>query len=425
MTQSEEQAGVGRGGIPRVAFFPDTYDEIDGVANTARQFVAFARRRSLPFLTVCGGEQNGVEEERGRKRIILRRSRFGFPIDKKHAFDLAFWRHYPMVEAELRSFGPDIVHVTGPSDVGQLGALLAHKLRVPLVASWHTNLHEYAERRAASLLGWLPIPVQTKLGRTIRQLSLRTLLRFYKIARLRFAPNQELIDLLEQDTGKPCYPMERGVDTVLFDPARRKRSDRRFVIGYVGRLTIEKNVRFLADLERALLGAGATNIRFSIVGQGAELPWLQAEMRHADFPGVLRGGALGEAYANMDVFVFPSRTDTYGNVVLEALASGVPAIVTSSGGPRFIVRAGETGFVADDLGAVVGHVQSLMASAELLTRMRGAAREQALTASWDAVFEFVYARYDQCLQDWAAGKDVGLATPTVSPAPPRSHQISW
>src|SRR5215470_9374797 len=93
--------------IPRVAFFPDTYHEIDGVANTARQFVAFARRKGLPFLTICGGEENQIEEKNGQKRIVLRRGPIGFPVDKRHNFDLGFWRHYSFVEDELHGFGPD------------------------------------------------------------------------------------------------------------------------------------------------------------------------------------------------------------------------------------------------------------------------------------------------------------------------------
>jgi glycosyltransferase involved in cell wall biosynthesis len=244
-------------------------------------------------------------------------------------------------------------------------------------------------------------------------------MRFYKIPRLLFAPNQELIDLLEQGTGKPCYRMERGVDTVLFDPQRRNRGDDDLMIGYVGRLTTEKNVHFLADLEKALLAAGATDFHFSIVGQGAELPRLKAEMRYADFPGVLRGLQLAQAYANMDVLVFPSRTDTYGNVVLEALASGVPAIVTSSGGPRFLVHPGETGFVADDVERVVSHVRTLMGNPELLANMRVAARERALKASWNTVFELVYARYGQWLRDWPSEKNA--ATQPLATAAHRSN----
>jgi phosphatidylinositol alpha 1,6-mannosyltransferase len=383
---------------PRVAFFPDTYFEVDGVANTARQFERFAVLQRLPFLTICGGEAESMEQEGALRRVVLRRGRFGFTLDKKHTFDLAFWRHYRRVEEEVRKFGPDIVHITGPSDVGQLAALVAHRLRVPLASSWHTNLHEYAGQRAASLLGWLPHSLRTSICRAAERGSLRALLRFYKIPHILFAPNQELIELLARGTGKACYPMQRGVDTTLFSPARRDRTNKMFVLGYVGRLTTEKNIRFLAELEKSLLQTGANNFRFMIVGQGAEEPWLKSQMQHADFPGVLHGEALARAYASMDVFVFPSRTDTYGNVVLEALASGVPAAVTDAGGPRFIVRHDETGFVAKDADEFVRSVQTLIAHPEQLREMRAAARKYALTASWDSVFESVYARYDQFLK---------------------------
>jgi phosphatidylinositol alpha 1,6-mannosyltransferase len=405
---------------PRVAFFPDTYQEIDGVANTSRQFEAFVLHNGLPFLTVCGGDQNSVEHDGTLTRLTFRRGPIGFPVDKKHTFDLLFWRHYRAVEEAVRKFNPDVLHITGPSDVGQLGALVAHRLRVPLAASWHTNLHEYAEQRTAALVRWLPGVLRTKLARAAGKSSLRALLRFYKIARLLFAPNQELIELLERGTGKACYPMQRGVNTTLFDPNHRDRTGDAFVLGYVGRLTSEKDVRFLANLEKALRESGMANFRFHVVGQGAEEPWLKANMHHADFLGVLKGEALARAYANMDVFVFPSRTDTYGNVVVEALASGLPAIVTDSGGPRFIVQSGETGFVAKDLQDFVSSVQRLAADPVRLQRMRTAARDYALSASWDRVFESVYARYDQYLKTAGARKSVEIAPRPFTPSP-HSH----
>ena len=388
----------------RVAFFPDAYDEIDGVANTSRQFEAFALRRDLPFLTVHGGTADGTQRTGSVVRITRRRGRFGFALDKKHDFDLAFWRYLTPVENAVREFDPDILHITGPSDVGQLGMAIAHRLRLPLAASWQTNVHEYAERRAAPLLSFLPKDLRTKLGHAIGQGSLKATLRFYRSAQILFAPNPELIELLEKGTGKPCYPMSRGVDTALFNPERRIREDDTFVIGYTGRLTVEKNIGFLADLEQSLIRSGLGNFRFLIVGQGAEEPWLRANMRRADFTGVLRGEALATAYANMDVFAFPSNTDTYGNVVLEALASGVPAVVTDSGGPKFIVRSGETGFVARDEQEFVACVAKLAAQPDLLQRLRVAARAFAMTATWDAVFDSVYAAYERNLKDWASAR---------------------
>ena len=112
---------------------------------------------------------------------------------------------------------------------------------------------------------------------------------------------------------------------------------------------------------------------------------------------MLRGAALAQAYANMDVLVFPSHTDTFGNVVLEALASGVPAVVTPDGGPKFIVRDGETGFVTDDEvcrggGGARAGIEGCWSGCGLR------AREYALGCSWDAVFERVYAGYETALR---------------------------
>jgi len=136
--------------------------------------------------------------------------------------------------------------------------------------------------------------------------------------------------------------------------------------------------------------------RFLIVGQGGDESMLREQLPEAEFAGVLRDEALAAAYADMDIFVFPSHTDTFGNVVLEALASGVPAVVTPDGGPKFIVKDGETGFVVGDEGFAAA-VARLVTDRALREAMRGAAREYALGCSWDAVFGRVYGAYEEML----------------------------
>ena len=382
---------------PRVAFFTCAYNEVDGVANTAHRFDEYARRRGLPLLTIHGGYESYCRTVGSVTSVEFKRGWASFRLDKKHDFDLNFWRHFQAAKAAVDDFHADLIHITGPSDVGMLGALVAHRLRIPLVASWHTNLHEYAGRRAAPLLGWLPRRWRPSALDKIEAISLRLLLRFHQIPRLLFAPNAELINLLEQGTGKPCLPMGRGVDLDLFAPQRRDRNSGPFTFGYVGRLTVEKNIHLFGRLEQALFAAGLRDFRFLIVGQGAEESWLRQHLRQADFAGVLRGEALARAYANMDVFVFPSETDTFGNVVLEALASGVPAVVTNAGGPKFIVQHGQTGFVAEDEPAFAQHMCWVMKNPGRCREMGRAARAFALSTSWDAVFDSVYAAYRSLL----------------------------
>ena len=382
---------------PRVAFFPCAFNEVDGMANTARHFAAYARRKGLPFLNVCGGFENRLRWEGSVVSVERKRGWPKFPLDKKHDFDLYFWRHLEKVKRIVKHFRPDVLHITGPSDVGMLGALIAHQLRIPLAASWHTNLHEYAERRAAPLLRLLPPGLRPGAGKAIQDASLRLLLRYYRIPRVLLAPNPELIALLERSTGKPCFPMGRGVNMDLFTPARRDRRDGPFIVGYVGRITVEKNILLLAEVEKELLDRGRQGFQFLIVGQGAAEPALRQALRTAVFTGILEGEALARAYANMDVLLFPSRTDTFGNVVLEALASGVPALVTDAGGPKFIVRHGQTGFVAGNAPEFVQRICWLQDHAAARQAMTLAARAQALGSSWENVFDGVYEVYRRLL----------------------------
>jgi glycosyltransferase involved in cell wall biosynthesis len=394
---------------PRVAYFPDSFHEINGVAHTSRHFEAFARRRGLPFLCVRAGDRTQAFIEDGSVWTLeLPRGFLSFALEKDLRFDPAFLRHIPLIGEVLERFQPDLIHITGPSEVGMLGAGLAYHLELPLAASWHTNVHEYAARRSEWFLRLLPPRQSRQTEQKIEDLAMVAAARFYSVARVLFAPNPELCELLERSTGRPCHLMPRGVDAELFHPDKRNRplEDRDQVLGFVGRLSIEKNVALLARVQEELEQMGHTSFRFLIVGHGAEEAWLRERLPRAEMPGVLRGEALSAAYANMDLFVFPSHTDTFGNVVLEALASGVPAIVTPDGGPRTIVRDGETGRIVrdEDFAAAVAGVLSDPAGH---AAMRRDARAYALTASWDSVFEGVYAAYETILdkrsEDAAAG----------------------
>jgi glycosyltransferase involved in cell wall biosynthesis len=386
---------------PRVAYFPDSFHEINGVAHTSRNFVAYAMRHNLPFLCVRAGTRPHPTEQRGSVRTLeLPRSEIAVGMEKDLAFDPLFWRHADTIEDELHRFQPDILHMTGPSELGMFAAYFAWKLQIPLVASWHTNVHEYAAKRIGWLTSLLPNEMVEATEHHVETGSLDITTRFYSFARVLFAPNTELCDMLAKATGRPCHLMQRGVDTEQFSPDHRTRPDRKpeepFVLGYVGRLSREKNVALLPLIERELREAGIS-ARFHIIGHGVDEEALRKELPDAEFSGVLRGLPLSQAYANMDLLVFPSHTDTFGNVVLEALASGVPAIVTPDGGPKFIVREAasgepETGVVTEDLGFSKA-IGEILRDPVRLAAMRSAARAYSLSCSWDTVFNRVYNAY--------------------------------
>lgn len=382
---------------PRIAFFTDSFHEVNGVALTSREFAGFAQRHGYPFFSVHAGPETKHWREGTFETFELANSKVVLGLEHDLSFDLLFLRHYQRMREKLIEFRPDVVHVTGPSHPGLLGLLLAHQMRVPIAASWHTNLHEFASRRLAKKTDWLHARPRLQLARLTERATLDITLQFYRVARILFAPNPELVDMLNARLNRPAYLMQRGIDTTLFSPERRSRTDGEFTIGFVGRLSPEKNVRLLAELEQALHAAGVLDCRFLIVGDGSEREWLMKNMKRVVMPGILRGAALWEAYANMDVFVFPSVTDTFGNVVLESMASGVPPIVTASGGPRYLVQPGVNGYVTDSMREIVRSVLHLRLSKSQRARMARDARTTALAYSWDNVFDRIYQRYEELI----------------------------
>jgi len=378
---------------PRVAFFTDTFSEINGVALTSRQLVAFAQRRCYPFLCVRGGDSTRQTHEGSAHHLELRRGPLSFNLDKGLRHDPLLWRFRGLVSRTLRDFRPDIIHVVSPGDASEIGVYLAKRMKLPLAISWHTNLHEFGAMRLDRTLSRIPSPLRRPIVQGSEKGILNIVLAFYRLGNVLFAPNDELVAMLKERTGRPAFLMKRGIDTELFTPARRTIRDGVLRLGYVGRITPEKSVRFLRHLETGLRAAGVPDFRFLIVGDGSERKWLRQNLHAADLPGILRGEPLADAYANMDLFVFPSRTDTFGNVVLEAFASGVPAVVTDAGGPKFIVRHGISGLVAASDDEFIGHTAELLRNAPRRLQMATAARAQAGQESWDAVFEKVYAGY--------------------------------
>jgi phosphatidylinositol alpha 1,6-mannosyltransferase len=390
--------------VPRVAYFPDSFHEVNGVAHTSRNFVDYAQRVGLPMLCVRAGRKTRLfGAVNGVRALELGRSPLSVRMEQDLSFDPLFFRYSELISRTVRAFRPDVIHITGPSELGIFGAYFAWQLGIPLAASWHTNVHEYAGRRMQWLSRHLG-PWGGDLERHVETGSLAVASRFYQLAKVLYAPNPELCALLERTTQRSCHLMQRGVDTDLFTPERRRRSaaDGKRVLGYVGRLSVEKNVALLPRIDQQLqhdreLAARGLTVRWLIVGHGAEEAMLRAaipaeRLVGGRLAGVLRGEELAVAYADMDLLVFPSHTDTFGNVVLEALASGVPAVVTPDGGPAHIVREGITGRIAPDEGFAQAIVE-MLSNPSAMEATRRCARQYALQCSWDAVFDNVVAAY--------------------------------
>ena len=340
--------------MPRIALFSDSFHETNSEVRTAMAVETCAKRRSIPLLSVRTGPETRLVHDGSIARLDLNRSSlFSFRRGHDARFDPTMWRHIGRVADAVGWFAPDVLHFTGPSDVGQLGALVGYRLGVPMVASCHTDPRDYTAR--------------------LRQL----LMRFYRTARVVLAPTREMAHVLEAGTGRPTVMMSRNVNTELFTPARRRGPNAIVNIGYVGRLSEDRNVRLLHAVVSALDAEGL-DARFTIVGDGTERQWLRQHLLRAEFTGVLRGDLLADTYAQMDVFTYPSEADTESNVVLEAMASGVPAVVMSSGSRRFVVDDGRSGILAEDAGTFVRGVRTLVKNRQRREAMGVAARTRAL-----------------------------------------------
>lgn len=368
------------------------------MAMTSKRLISFASGKGYPFLCIHAASKTGSSKEGSIEYLSLKRSPIAFPMDETLKYDPLFQRHNNRVVRKLMEFRPDIIHITGLNDVSITGAYLAWKLNLPLIGSWHTNLHEFAARRLTRMFRVLPDKAANGVTGLAERKILKGAMLYYKMPKVLLAPNQELVEILKEGTGRETYLMARGVDVKKFDPVKRTVSDGTIRLGFVGRLRAEKNVRLLKKIEDGLLKAGKEGkFKLLIVGEGNERDWLEKKLKHAEFTGFLEGEPLSEAYANMDIFIFPSETDAFGNVVQEANASGVPALVADKGGPKFLVKNDVNGFVCEKPEEFTARSLELMNDRQKLLEMKERSREFAFTRSWESVFESVYEAYRRCI----------------------------
>src|SRR5271170_2803859 len=222
---------------PRVALFCETFHEINGVALTARQLVAYAKRHHLPLLAIHGGKNPGFEEQGSVRRLELKRGWLSAGIESDLEYDFLFWRYHGKIREQLLAFKPDVIHITSPGELGQLGAYLSRSLKIPLVASWHTNFHQFAARRLQKALFFLPKKVSRPMVSWSQIQGLRVLLWFYGMASVTLAPTRTQVDWLEKKLKRPSFLMPRGVDNEQFNPKHRTVNDETLRLGFVGRIT--------------------------------------------------------------------------------------------------------------------------------------------------------------------------------------------
>jgi glycosyltransferase involved in cell wall biosynthesis len=282
----------------------------------------------------------------------------------------------------------DLVHVVAPGPAGLGAWLVARLLELPLVGSYHTELGSYAGLRSGQA--------------HVELLANYALGTFYGACDGVLSPSQATDQRIEQLGIEPMLigRWDRGVDLERFSPGLRGEGVLRGEIPvlYVGRLTKEKGLDLLAD---AFLVAHARDPRLhlNLVGGGPEEEALRERLGGAaSFHGWLYGSELPQAYASAEVFMFASQTDTYGQVINEAQASGVPVVAVGAGGPASLIEDGETGLLVEPtVEALAGGLEQLAGAPLLAERLRRAALHAVHGRTWEASMQRLAAGYDAAL----------------------------
>ena len=367
----------------RIALFTETFlPKVDGIVTRLKHTVEHLQR--LGDNVLIFSPEGGLTEYKGAR--IYGVSGLAFPLYPE--LKLALPR--PSIGEALEAFKPDLIHIVNPAVLGLAGLFYAKTSDIPLVASYHTHLPKYLEHYGWGMFEGLMWEL-IKAVHNQAQINLVT----------STAMQQELTD----HGVERVQVWQRGVDTELFRPelANTGMRDRLSqghpdapLLLYIGRLSAEKEIDRIKPVLEAIPGA-----RLALVGDGPYREELEKHFANTNtyFVGYLGGEALAAAYASADVFVFPSRTETLGLVLLEAMAAGCPVVAANSGGIPDIVTDGENGFLfapSDDAGAIAA-TQRLFARGAERELMRRNARIEAEKWGWNAATRQLQQFYGEVL----------------------------
>ncbi len=366
----------------RVAVIADGIGSMHGVTHTIEQI----RERGVP-----GYEVEVIGTDPGVDRRLPAATELEMPFYEGLSLGVP---GLPDLVETLAEGRYDLLHVTAPGPAGVAATLLSRATGLPLLASYHTELAAYAGMRSAD--GGIEAIARGALG------------AFYGVPGVVLSPSPAAdasLTGLGIDQAR-VRRWERGVDTQRFDPAkaRRERFPGEIKVLYAGRLTREKGLDLLAE---SFLRAHRADPRLHLLlaGGGPEEPELRERLGgHATFLGWLGGEDLAEAYASADAFLFASSTDTYGQVILEAAASGLPVVAVAEGGPAALVENRHTGLLCrPDADHLAGALLQLASSPQLRRKLGEAGAAAARGRSWERSLEQLAAGYGRLLEPGSAG----------------------
>lgn len=391
----------------RIALFTDTYlPQTNGVSRTLAQLVEYLSGQGHEVALVA--PKIGADARTPSDGVSLHLPLGGVPVP---VYPELLLTRFPFRSERraLERFDPEIVHCATESTVGWSGRRFALRTARPLVTSFHTNFPEYASGYGMGFLA---------------PLAWRLLRRFHAPALCTLCPSRTTLEeLLNRGFTPPLAVWSRGVDSKKFSPLHSSDETRRklapgagVILLYVGRLAPEKRLEILLQAFARVRTRASCKVALILVGDGP----MASRVRERSGEGVhltgyLTGEALASAYASADIFGFPSDTETFGNVVTEAMSSGLPVVGVDRGGVRDIIQDGTTGFLVSpgDPEAMAERLLELVESPELRRTMGRAARRNAEARSWPRILAGVEERYLDAIRS----ARIGVAEPSRTEAP--------
>lgn len=371
----------------RIAIFTGNYNNIsDGVSLTLNRLVAFLEKEGIEVVIFAPTTDKPAFQHNGRLVSVPSISlpgrpeyRITIPVSKE-------------AKIELENFDPDIVHIATPDLLGYRAMRWAKQNNKIVVASYHTHFTSYLKYYKLQFL---------------ESLGWKYFRWFYSQCLQLYVPSPSMLETLkEKNIESDLRIWARGVDSSLFSPDKRDEEWRRkngfkeddVVVLFVSRLVWEKNLNIYADTVKSV-AADYPQLKALVVGDGPAMDGLREILPGAVYTGFVTGEELAKAYASSDIFLFPSDTETFGNVTLEAMTSGLPCVVADAVGSKSLVDHGRNGYLVPvaEPSAFISAVSELVADEELRRKMGRESVEISKNYTWDQINMKLLSYYDEVL----------------------------
>ena len=371
----------------KIAIFTDTFiPQVNGVAKTLERFTGYLQRNGIEYYVFA--PENTAEDS------------FVTNVKKMKSLPLSIYPECRLaipnpvfIKKELQRFQPDLIHIATPFNMGLFGMYYAKRLGIPLVGSYHTDFDAYLKYYKVEFLSRF-------LWNYLRW--------FHSSLQKTFVPSHETLKQLQNKGFRDLHIWSRGVDCSLYHPHYEKQTVRdtygigaKYILSYVGRMAPEKDIDTLIEIIQKINQTLGDSVHWLLVGDGPLTEEMKANVtENVTFTGYLKGKELAAVYASSDLMVFPSATETFGNVVLESLASGTPVIGANAGGVKNILQHGTTGYLCNpkDTDAFCAAIEDLLDSGPIIEKMGQSGREYALSQNWDTIFEKLLGHYKDVIQ---------------------------